>query len=123
MQSCCFYIYIIPERLLLITCPLFNKPLLNYYLSEQVGNAGVAVGIDHIDELVKGSVDNLKKDPNTAHMLETGQIKMVVGDGRLGHQAEGPYDAIHVGAAAPEIPQAVSMMCFYIINNPPLTTA
>lgn len=31
-----------------------------------------------------------------------------VGDGRLGYPEEAPYDAIHVGAAAPSVPQAVS---------------
>lgn len=31
-----------------------------------------------------------------------------VGDGRMGHPEEAPYDAIHVGAAAPIVPQAVS---------------
>ena len=30
-----------------------------------------------------------------------------VGDGRLGYPDVAPYDAIHVGAAAPEVPQAV----------------
>ena len=33
--------------------------------------------------------------------------KFKVGDGRLGYQLEAPYDAIHVGAASPEIPQKV----------------
>lgn len=32
-----------------------------------------------------------------------------VGDGRMGHSEEAPYDAIHVGAAAPVVPQAVSV--------------
>lgn len=32
-----------------------------------------------------------------------------VGDGRLGHSEDAPYDAIHVGAAAPTVPQAVSV--------------
>jgi len=31
----------------------------------------------------------------------------LVGDGRLGYPNRGPYDAIHVGAAAKETPQAV----------------
>lgn len=31
----------------------------------------------------------------------------LVGDGRLGYPSRGPYDAIHVGAAAKETPQAV----------------
>lgn len=30
------------------------------------------------------------------------------GDGRLGYPEKGPYDAIHVGAASPVIPQAVN---------------
>lgn len=33
---------------------------------------------------------------------------LAVGDGRMGHPEEAPYDAIHVGAAAPSVPQAVS---------------
>ena len=32
-----------------------------------------------------------------------------VGDGRMGHEQEAPFDAIHVGAAAPTVPQAVSL--------------
>ena len=32
-----------------------------------------------------------------------------VGDGRAGYLAGAPYDAIHVGAAAATLPQAVSL--------------
>ena len=32
-----------------------------------------------------------------------------MGDGRKGYAAGGPYNAIHVGAAAPELPQEVSV--------------
>lgn len=32
----------------------------------------------------------------------------LVGDGRLGYPDRAPYNAIHVGAAAKELPQAVS---------------
>lgn len=31
----------------------------------------------------------------------------LVGDGREGFEEEGPYDAIHVGAAAPTLPEKV----------------
>jgi len=75
---------------------------------QQVGEKGVAVGIDHIDELVQLSVDNVNKSPETARLLKSGQLQLVVGDGRLGFEKFAPYDAIHVGAAAPEIPKAVS---------------
>ncbi len=43
-------------------------------------------------------------DPN---MIKSGRIKMVCGDGRKGYHQDAPYDAIHVGAAAHEIPEAV----------------
>ena len=32
------------------------------------------------------------------------------GDGRLGYPPEAPYDAIHVGAAAAVVPDAVSLI-------------
>lgn len=35
-----------------------------------------------------------------------------VGDGRLGCPEEAPYDAIHVGAAAPTVPGAVSLSLY-----------
>jgi len=73
----------------------------------QVGENGVAVGIDHIDELVQLSVDNVNKSPDTAQLLKSGRLQLVVGDGRMGYEKFAPYDAIHVGAAAPEIPKAV----------------
>lgn len=67
------------------------------------------MGIDHIDELVKESIGNVKKSPLTTKLLEQGQLKFVVGDGRQGYSPDGPYDAIHVGAAAPLLPEAVSI--------------
>lgn len=35
-------------------------------------------------------------------MLESGQVRFVLGDGRKGWTEGAPYDAIHVGAAAAE---------------------
>jgi len=69
-----------------------------------VGNNGKAVGIDHIKDLVDLSRNNLIKDAKE-ELLKTGQITLVVGDGRKGWAEGGPYDAIHVGAAAPTLPQ------------------
>jgi protein-L-isoaspartate O-methyltransferase len=40
-------------------------------------------------------------------MMDSQQVEMVVGDGREGYPDEGPYDAIHVGASAPHLPQAL----------------
>src|SRR5690606_22635988 len=42
-----------------------------------------------------------------AEKLKQGQIEIVTGDGRQGYLSGGPYDAIHVGAAAPELPEAL----------------
>ncbi|XP_076311741.1 protein-L-isoaspartate(D-aspartate) O-methyltransferase-like isoform X2 [Tachypleus tridentatus] len=67
-----------------------------------VGETGLAVGIDHIEELVNMSIENIKKD--NPQLLESGRIKMIVGDGRKGYPDEAPYDAIHVGAAAAHLP-------------------
>ncbi|GIY50809.1 hypothetical protein CDAR_114451, partial [Caerostris darwini] len=68
-----------------------------------VGESGLAVGIDHIDNLVNMSIENVKRDQ--PGLIESGRIKLLVGDGRLGYIDNAPYDAIHVGAAAPELPQ------------------
>merc|ERR1719435_653317 len=71
-----------------------------------VGQSGKVVGIDHIEPLVAASVDNIKKD-GKEELLESGQLKLVVGDGRQGWAEDGPYNAIHVGAAAPTLPEAL----------------
>ncbi|OJA20250.1 hypothetical protein AZE42_02688 [Rhizopogon vesiculosus] len=64
---------------------------------------GVVVGIDHIPELVDWSKGNLRKD-GLGSALDKGEIIMVAGDGRQGYSDLAPYDAIHVGAAAPKLP-------------------
>ncbi|KAK9278913.1 hypothetical protein L1049_028494 [Liquidambar formosana] len=69
-----------------------------------VGPEGRAVGIEHIPELVTSSIQNIEKSAG-APLLKEGFLSVHVGDGRLGWPEFAPYDAIHVGAAAPEIPQ------------------
>ncbi|XP_046664876.1 protein-L-isoaspartate(D-aspartate) O-methyltransferase isoform X1 [Homalodisca vitripennis] len=78
---------------------------LTVCMALMVGETGRAVGIDHIPELVNYSYDNVMKDK--PELLASGRVKLVVGDGRLGHPEEAPYNAIHVGAAAPILPQAL----------------
>jgi protein-L-isoaspartate(D-aspartate) O-methyltransferase len=46
--------------------------------------------------LVDDSVSNLRRYYEKE--LETGQIVVKCGDGRLGYKEGAPYDAIHVGA-------------------------
>ncbi|KAB7497913.1 Protein-L-isoaspartate(D-aspartate) O-methyltransferase [Armadillidium nasatum] len=73
--------------------------------AHMVGPTGKAVGIDHIPELIRFSEDNIRSD--SPELLESGRIKLVVGDGRQGYKEDAPYNAIHVGAAAPKLPQAL----------------
>ncbi|KAF4618545.1 hypothetical protein D9613_009727 [Agrocybe pediades] len=75
-------------------------------LHELVSPGGKVVGIEHIPELVEDSINNLKKD-GREDAMKKGEIVMISGDGRLGYPEGGPYDAIHVGAAAPKVPQAL----------------
>ncbi|KAL5750659.1 hypothetical protein ACOSP7_025262 [Xanthoceras sorbifolium] len=69
-----------------------------------VGPQGRAVGVEHIPELVTSSIKNIEKSA-AAPLLKEGSLSVHVGDGREGWPEFAPYDAIHVGAAAPEIPQ------------------
>ncbi|XP_063222417.1 protein-L-isoaspartate(D-aspartate) O-methyltransferase isoform X4 [Bacillus rossius redtenbacheri] len=78
---------------------------LTVCMALMVGETGRAVGIDHIPELVNFSRANVMKDH--AHLLESGRVKLVVGDGRQGYEEDAPYNAIHVGAASPNLPKAL----------------
>ncbi|TFK21324.1 Pcmt1-prov protein [Coprinopsis marcescibilis] len=75
-------------------------------LHHLVSPTGKVVGIDHVPQLVEWSKGNLEKD-GLGEALKNGEIEMITGDGRDGYAAGGPYDAIHVGAAAPTIPPAL----------------
>ncbi|KAL8529895.1 hypothetical protein ACS0TY_007093 [Phlomoides rotata] len=71
-----------------------------------VGPQGHAIGVEHIPELVESSIKNIQKSA-AAPLLKEGSLAVHVGDGREGWAEFAPYDAIHVGAAAPEIPPAL----------------
>lgn len=64
---------------------------------------GLIVGIEHHPKLVEFAITNINSDD--PKLLSEGKIKIIQGDGRLGCEEFGPYDAIHVGAAAAEIPE------------------
>ncbi|KAF8461070.1 protein-L-isoaspartate O-methyltransferase [Kalaharituber pfeilii] len=68
-----------------------------------VAPGGKVVGIDHIPQITEQSIKNLRKSPVHSAFLDDGTIEIVTGDGRLGYPKGGPYDAIHVGAAAKEL--------------------
>jgi protein-L-isoaspartate(D-aspartate) O-methyltransferase len=67
-----------------------------------VGKSGKVIGIEHIDQLVTQSITNVN-NWNPSALKEN--MKLIAGDGRIGYPQEAPYDAIHVGAAASELPQ------------------
>ena len=76
------------------------------FVTAEENKDGVVVGIEHIPQLTAMSVENFAKD-GKEHMLGDGKVELVTGDGRLGYPPRAPYDAIHVGAAAPSVPPAL----------------
>lgn len=73
-------------------------------MAVMLGESGRVVGIEHIPELVNLATKNIKNDNSN---LLTERIKLIVGDGRQGYPSEAPFNAIHVGAAAPNLPQTL----------------
>lgn len=72
-----------------------------------VGDTGRSVGVEHIPELTAKAVANVQKS-TAARLLNIGSLSLLTGDGRDGFLEHAPYDAIHVGAAAPSIPPALT---------------
>ena len=72
-------------------------------LSKMINDTGVVVGIEHIDSLCKKSIENISK--HHANLIENKKIILLNEDGRKGIKQYAPFKVIHVGAAAPEIPQ------------------
>ena len=68
---------------------------------------GQVVGVDHISELVDLARNNMGKSEQGRKFQESGQVKFATADGRLGWPKDAPYDAIHVGAAAKELPSVL----------------
>jgi len=66
---------------------------------------GRVVGVEHIPLLVEQSRQSMESLPVLAPLLNDGTVSVLVADGREGYEAEAPYDAIHVGAAAERVPQ------------------
>ncbi|CAL9110660.1 unnamed protein product [Musa textilis] len=71
-----------------------------------VGLQGRAVGVEHIPELVASSINSIKRSAASS-ILNEGSLSVHAADGRKGWPELAPYDAIHVGAASPDIPRAL----------------
>ena len=71
-------------------------------MARMVGPRGRVVGLEAQKELCEQSRRNVAADPRRPENLV-----LVHGDGWEGYAREGPYDAIHVGAAAEDFPAAL----------------
>lgn len=75
--------------------------------AQMVGPAGRVVGVEVVPQLVERSKIALRDDPSTADMVAAGTVSIHHADAHWGMSAHAPYDAIHVGAAAEAVPQAL----------------
>lgn len=74
-------------------------------LADMVGPSGRVFGVEHIKELVHRSEENIRRD--CPDLLDSGRVKLVHSDGRIGLKDHAPFDVIHVGASAEGLPQAL----------------
>jgi protein-L-isoaspartate(D-aspartate) O-methyltransferase len=71
--------------------------------AQRVGPTGRVYGIDRLDALVRLAESNIRRQDAT--LLDSGRVALAVSDGWRGLEGQGPFDAIHVGAAAETLPQ------------------
>lgn len=83
----------------------FGSGYMTASMAVLVGEHGCVTGIDNIPQLLPLATECISK--SMPHAIQSGQIKLVIGDGRNGFEDHAPYSAIHVGAAVTEIPQAL----------------
>ena len=78
-------------------------------LSRLVGPAGHVTGIELVAPLAERSQAALKKDGAAGEGLRSGRVGVFAADAFKGDWPDGaaPYDAIHVGAAATRVPEAL----------------
>lgn len=72
-----------------------------------VGPQGRVTGVELVPELVERSRETLRLDPATGSMVQSGHLTVHQADAHYGCDVHAPYDAIHVGAAAEGVPQAL----------------
>eukprot|EP00238_Polyblepharides_amylifera_P004020 CAMPEP_0196592992 /NCGR_PEP_ID=MMETSP1081-20130531/74348_1 /TAXON_ID=36882 /ORGANISM="Pyramimonas amylifera, Strain CCMP720" /LENGTH=170 /DNA_ID=CAMNT_0041916827 /DNA_START=442 /DNA_END=954 /DNA_ORIENTATION=+ len=77
---------------------------LTAVLGVMVGPQGTSYGVEHVPALVQYAKDRMERAPETKEMMRMGQVVFVQGDGRHGLRDHAPFDIIHVGAAAPMVP-------------------
>ena len=83
----------------------FGSGYLTLAMSKMMGDKGIVVGIEHIPQLCDFAKKNISK--NNKQLLDTGKIILIEGDGRNGYSQQAPYNCMHVGAAAENVPNAL----------------
>eukprot|EP01106_Pelomyxa_sp_JSP_P008524 TRINITY_DN238_c0_g1_i1.p1 TRINITY_DN238_c0_g1~~TRINITY_DN238_c0_g1_i1.p1 ORF type:complete len:156 (-),score=37.72 TRINITY_DN238_c0_g1_i1:68-535(-) len=78
---------------------------LSAALALMVGTTGKVTGIERHKSLLDWSISNVKNDH--PELLTSGLLVLKIGDGWKGEPQLGPFDAIHVGAGAETLPQAL----------------
>ena len=76
---------------------------LTVCLSKLINDLGTVVGIEHIPELYLKGENNIKK--RHKKLLDDKKIILKNCDGRYGCKELGPYQLIHIGAAAEKVPK------------------
>lgn len=74
-------------------------------LAHMVGPSGKVYGLEHIKQLVEQSIANIKND--CANLVETERVVIMQADGRDGLEEHAPFDVIHVGACAGDLPKGL----------------
>lgn len=87
---------------------LVYKPAGTESSTSLLGRPGQVFGIDIYPELVARSKQNILASSADRELFESKTIQLRVGNGWEGWPEEAPYDAIHVGAAAEELPQSLA---------------
>ena len=83
----------------------FGSGYLTVAMSKMMEDQGTSVGIEHIKELCNYAEQNISK--HNKKLLDEKKVILICGDGRNGCSEYGPYNCIHVGAAAAELPNAL----------------
>lgn len=74
-------------------------------LSKMLGPNSTVFGIDHIEEIIQYSKNNINK--HHKYYLESNRIRFIAKDGKDGLPEEQKFHIIHVGAAVQELPQVL----------------
>lgn len=78
---------------------------LTVCLSKLINDQGTVIGIEHIPQLFLKGKKNIEK--RHKKLLDEKKIILLNCDGRNGYKELGPYQLIHVGAAAEGIPKVL----------------